>query len=178
MSDLLGGGLNPRHQLGERDMVLAYLERQRELVFWKCAGLSDEAARGPASPTGLTIHGIVRHLENVERSWFRRHFAGQGGLAFDWTDEDPDGDLHVPAGVTLESLLSAYRVEIGLCDEVIAAHGFDDTSATRSHSLRWILLHLIEEIGRHLGHLDLLCELADGRMGEEPDGAPPPGVDQ
>lgn len=173
----LGPGLIPRHQLGEREMLLAYLARQRELVFWKLAGLPDEAARAVRSPTGLTVHGLVRHLENVERSWLRRHFAGQQDLRFDWTDADPDADLQVPEGVSLVSLLAAYRAEIALCDEVIAAHDLDDVSAVRDHTLRWIVLHLVEEIGRHLGHLDLLAELADGRTGEEPEGAPPPGVD-
>jgi hypothetical protein len=178
VSALLGGGLNPKHQLGEREMVLAYLERQRELVHWKCLGLTDSAARSVSTPSGLTVHGIVRHLENVERSWFRRHFAGQHGLHFDWNDEDPDGDIHVPEGIRLGTLLDDYRAETVLCDQVIAAHDLDDVSVTRNHSLRWILLHLIEEIGRHLGHLDLLCELADGRTGEEPEDAPPPGVDE
>jgi len=178
LPELLGGGLIPRHQLGERDMLLAYLDRQRELVFWKCTGLTDEAARAVSAPSGLTIHGIVRHLENVERSWWRRHYAGQPDLHFDWTDEDPDGDLHVPADVRLADLLTAYRTEIALCDQVIATHGLDDPGALRDHTLRWILLHLVEEISRHLGHLDLLCELADGRVGEEPEGGPPPEVDE
>jgi hypothetical protein len=174
--DLLPG-LVPPHQGTERDLLLAYLARQRELVFWKLEGLSDADARSVATSTGLTIHGLVRHLENVERSWWRRHFAGQEGLHFDWSDEDPDGEMHVPEDVPLTALLGAYRAEIALCDEVIAAHRLEDVSALRDHSMRWIALHLVEEIGRHLGHLDLLCELADGRTGEEPEGAPPPGVD-
>ena len=178
MSSLLGGGLIPRHQLGERDMLLAYLQRQRELVHWKCGGLDDAAARAVGSPTGLTIHGIVRHLENVERHWIRRHLDGQQDLSFDWTEEDPDGELHVPADVLLADLLAAYRAECERCDAVIARHELDGRSAVRDHSLRWILVHLVEETSRHLGHLDLLCELADGRTGEEPEGAPAPGVDE
>ncbi|HUR52005.1 MAG TPA: DinB family protein [Mycobacteriales bacterium] len=177
MSELLGGGLMPGHQLGERDMLLAYLERQRELVFWKCLGLDDEAARTVSTPSGMTVAGIVQHLENVERSWWRKHFAGQLGLTFDWTDDPEDAGMTVAPGVSLSDLLSRYRAEIARCDEVIAAHQLDDIGALRDHSLRWILLHLVEEIGRHLGHLDLLCELADGRIGEEPEGAPHPGVD-
>lgn len=164
----LGPGLEPLHQLGERDMLLAYLERQRELVFWKLEGLSDEVARSVSTSTGLTIHGIVRHLENVERSWWRDRFAGQDGLRFDWTEEDPDGELHVPDGVRLADLLTAYRAEADLCDQVIAAHGLDDVSANGDRRLRWVLLHLVEETARHLGHLDLLRELADGATGEEP----------
>ena len=171
MTELLGGGLIPRHQLAEREMLLAYLARQRELVQWKCAGLEEDAARKQATPSGLTIHGIVRHLAGVERGWLREHFAGE-------PEERVRDDEFEPQEQTLAQLLAAYREEAARCDGVIAAHDLDDVAARRDHSLRWILLHLIEEIGRHLGHLDLLCELADGRTGEEPDGAPPPGVDE
>ena len=170
MTDLLGGGLIPRHQLGDRDMLLGYLERQRELVQWKCAGLDDDAARAQSTPTGLTIHGIVRHLAGVERGWIREHFAGE-------PKQRVRDDEFLPQEDSLADLLAAYREEWARCDEVIAAHDLDETSAVRDHSLRWIVLHLVEEIGRHLGHLDVLCELADGRTGEEPDDAPPPGVD-
>lgn len=173
MTDLLAGGFNPRHQLGERDMLLAFLARQRAIVFWKCEGLSDEAARAISTASGLTVHGIVRHLENAERWWWRWRFAGQEDLRFDWTDEDPDGELHVPADVRLADLLVAYRAEIEACDAVVAAHGLDDVAVRTDHTLRWVLMHLVEEISRHLGHLDLLCEQADGRTGDEPR----PGVD-
>ena len=158
----LGPGFEPAHHLGERDMLLAYLQRQRELVQWKCAGLSDEAARGPATPTGLTIHVIVAHLAGVERGWIREHFAGEPQTRV--RDEE-----FLAREETLADLLAAYRAETERCDAVIAAHDLDDVGVTRDHTLRWILLHLIEEIGRHLGHLDLLCELADGRTGEEPE---------
>jgi uncharacterized damage-inducible protein DinB len=161
----------PRHQLAERDMLLAYLERQRELVQWKCAGLDEAAARGQATPSGLSIHGIVAHLAGAERGWILEHFAGG-------PEERVRDDEFRPQGETLAELLAAYRAETARCDEVIAAHDLDDVSVRRDHSLRWILLHLIEEISRHLGHLDLLCEQADGRTGEEPEGAPPPGVDE
>jgi uncharacterized damage-inducible protein DinB len=171
MTELLGGGLIPRHQRPDRELLLAYLQRQRELVHWKCAGLDEDAARAQSTPTGLTIHAIVAHLAGVERGWIREHFAGG-------PRERVRDDEFAPPQQTLTELLAGYREECARCDEVIAAHDLDETSAVRDHSLRWILLHLVEEIGRHLGHLDLLCELADGRTGEEPDDAPPPGVDE
>jgi uncharacterized damage-inducible protein DinB len=171
LTELLGGGLIPRHQLDDKDMLVAYLQRQRELVQWKCAGLDEEAARAQATPSGLSIHGIVRHLAGVERGWLREHFAGE-------PEERVRDEEFLDQRQTLAQLLTAYREEAARCDEVVAAHDLGDVSARRDHSLRWILLHLVEEIGRHLGHLDLLCELADGRTGEEPEGAPPPGVDE
>lgn len=154
--------------LDERASLQAYLDRQRELVHWKLAGLSDDDARAVATPSGLTIHGIVRHLENVERWWFRDVMVGEQGLSFDWTEADPDGELHVPDGVALADLLAAYSAECARCDAAIADLPLDAVSTRRDRTLRWVYLHLVEETARHLGHLDLLCELADGRTGEDP----------
>ncbi len=178
MSELLGGGLIPRHQLGEREALLAYLARQRALVCWKVEGMDDAAARAVSTPSGLTVHGVVRHLENVERGWWREHVAGEQGLHFDWSDSEPDAEMRVPEDVLLTDLVAAYRTETRRCDEVIAARSLDDVSAMRDHTVRWVLLHLIEETARHVGHLDLLAEQVDGRVGEEPEGAPAPGVDE
>ncbi|SDT25256.1 DinB family protein [Microlunatus soli] len=156
------------HRGDERTALLGYLQRQRDLVIWKVSDGEDDVLRRAETPTGLTIHGVVRHLTNVERSWLREVFAGQSDLEYDWTDEDPDGELHVPADVSITELTGDYAAESARCDEVVASASLDDRSASRDSSLRWILLHLIEETSRHLGHLDLLREQADGRTGEEP----------
>lgn len=112
---------------------------------------------------------MVRHLANVERSWVRDVFAGQDGLVFDWSEGDPDGELHVPQDLTMADLLADYAAETQRCDAVVAAAvSLDMCSAQRGFSLRWVLLHLIEETARHLGHIDLLRERAGGRVGEEP----------
>ena len=104
----------------------------------------------------------MRHLTNVERSWFREFFAGETGLDFDSSDEDPDGDFRAE-GVPMNDLLAAYAAETGLCNEVIAATPTLDARATSSDgaytfSMRWVIAHMIEETGRHLGHMDLLRE--------------------
>lgn len=158
----LGPGLEPPHQLAERELLLAYLQRQRELVLWKCEGLADDAARAVSTPTGLTVHVLVRHLAGVERGWLLEGFAGDAAVRV--RDEE-----FLPGDDSLADLLAAYRAQARRSDEVIAAHDLDETGAVRDHSLRWMLLHLIEETSRHLGHLDLLCELADGRTGEGPE---------
>jgi Protein of unknown function (DUF664) len=164
-----GGVVEAAHAGDERTSLLGFLQRQRDLVAWKLRDADDEVLRSVSTPTGLTLHGLVRHLENVERSWIRDDFAGQEGLHYDWTDEDRDGELHVPAGTPISSLLAAYAAETRLCDEVVAAASLDDLSADgKGFSLRWILLHLIEETARHLGHIDLLRENADGLVGEDP----------
>lgn len=168
-----GGVTEPAHHGDERTALLGFLQRQRDLVVWKLRGADDEVLRSVATPTGLTLHGVVRHLENVERSWIRHVFAGQTGLDFAWTDADPDGDLHVPADVTMAQLLHDYAAESVLCDGVVTATpSLDTVSTTRDMSLRWILLHLIEETSRHLGHIDLLREQADGLVGEDPGDTP------
>jgi len=164
------GITEPAAQGDERTALLGFLRRQRELVAWKVGGASDAVLRSVATPSGLTAHGLVRHLTNVERSWLRQVFADESDLVFDWTDEDPDGELHVPEGVPMAELLAAYAVEAERCDEVItSAESLDALSARGERSLRWILLHLVEETARHLGHLDLLREQADGAVGEEPE---------
>ena len=145
------------------------LQRQRDLVAWKLRDLPDEVVPGATTPTGMSLPGLVRHLKNVERSWLRDVFAGRTGLAYDWTEQDPEAEWRVPAGTTMAGLLTDYAAESRLCDAVVAAAvSLDAVSARRDMSLRWILLHLIEETARHLGHIDLLREQADGTTGEEP----------
>jgi uncharacterized damage-inducible protein DinB len=154
----------------ERESLLEFLQRQRDLVQWKLQDADDATLRAVSTPTGLTAHGVVRHLTNVERSWFRRVFADQPDLTFDYTDEDEDADFKPPATVTMAQLLADYAAETKRCDEVIlAAETLDQVAARRERTLRWILLHMIEETARHLGHLDVLREQADGATGERPD---------
>jgi uncharacterized damage-inducible protein DinB len=152
----------------ERTMLLGYLQRQRDLVLWKVDGLSDRDAHRVGTTSGLTIHGILDHLADVERSWVRRWFAGRRGLHLGGVDADhvqPPLDL---TGARLKDLVNAYREETRRCDDVIAEHQLDDVEVNGDRTLRWVVHHLIEETSRHLGHLDLLRELADGSTGEAP----------
>jgi uncharacterized damage-inducible protein DinB len=169
--NVVRAGVTRPAQLGdERTTLMGALQRLRDLVAWKVQGASDETLRSAATPSGLTIPGVIRHLENVERWWFREIFAGEPDLSFDWTDEEPDAEFRPPHGVPIPTLLTSYAEESRRCDAVIrAASSLDQVSATRGCSLRWILVHLIQETARHLGQLDLLRELADGQVGEEPD---------
>ena len=157
------------HHGDERTTLLGVLRRQRDLIMWKLQGTPDQVLAAVAIPSGMGPRGLVRHLTNVERSWLRDVFAGEHGLHYDWTDEDPDAEWQVPAGMTMTELLADYAEESRRCDAAVAAtDSLDATSASRDMSLRWILLHLVEETARHLGHLDLLREQADGSTGEEP----------
>jgi len=152
---------------GARDAV-GVLQRQRDLVVWKLNGLDDDRARGMATGTGLTIHGIVRHLTDVERSWLRRWFDGQQGLPVEGKTPGWVGGLDARPDDRLVDSLESYVAEAERCGEVVRSHSLDDLEVDGPRNLRWVLHHLIEETARHLGHLDVLCEMADGRTGEQP----------
>jgi hypothetical protein len=154
----------------ERTTLMGFLQRQRDLIAWKCGGADDEVLRPISAPSGMAMHGIVRHLENVERSWIRDGFAGEKGLTFDWSDDDDDAEFRVAADTRMADLLASYAAESERCDAVIlAAPSLDVRAANEPElSLRWIIVHLIEETARHAGHVDLLRERADGMVGEDP----------
>jgi hypothetical protein len=169
-TEVRGGIARPAHRADERTTLTGALQRLRDLVAWKVEDASDADLYATATPGGMVIPGVIRHLENVERWWFRDVFAGEPGLAYDWSDDDGDGEFHVPAGVPVASLLRAYREEQDRCNAVVdAASSLDEISSRGDHSLRWILVHLIQETARHLGHIDALRERADGSVGEEPE---------
>ena len=167
----IGGVTSPASEADERTTLMGFLQRQRDLIVWKVSDASDETLASVRTESGLTMHGVVRHLENVERGWFRDFFAGETDLRFDGTEEDPEGDFRAE-GVPIADLITAYAAETARCDTVIqAAPSFDSLakgSEAGTCSLRWIVLHMIEETGRHVGHLDLLREQADGAVGEDP----------
>ena len=157
------------HRGDERTALLGVLQRQRDLVGWKLRDVSAEVLDLATTPTGMSPPGLVRHLTNVERSWLRDVFAGQDGLTYDWTGQDPEAEWRVSTGMTVPDLLAGHAAESLMCDAVVTAEGsLDAVSVRRNMSLRWILLHLIEETARHLGHIDILQEKADGSTGEEP----------
>ena len=153
----------------EREMLEGFLASQRSLVHWKLAGASDEDLLKVSTSTGLTARGVLNHLTHVERWWWREVFNGEQGLDFDWTDADPDGELHIGPDKPLAQLLTEYTDECGRCDEVLdAVADLDQRGVNRDVSARFVILHLVEETARHLGHLDLLRELADGSVGVDP----------
>lgn len=169
--NVVRGGVTQAAHLGdERTTLIGALQRLRDLVAWKVRDASDQTLRSAATASGLTIPGVIRHLENVERWWFRDIFAGEPNLSYDWTDDEPSAEFQVPDEVSIAVLLAAYAEESARCDDVIlGASSLEQVSATRGYSLRWIVIHLVQETARHLGQVDLLRELADGEVGEEPD---------
>ncbi|MEU3192239.1 DinB family protein [Streptomyces sp. NPDC006992] len=148
---------------GEKETLLAFLRYLREAVIAKAAGLTDEVGLAPGVPSGTSLLGLVRHLTLVERNWFGHAYAGQGELL--------DDDAPPEAGETGESLIAAYQEAINASDAIVADCDDLDRPGARSlretppPTLRWILVHMIEETARHAGHADILREQTDGATG-------------
>ncbi len=158
---------------GERQSLEEWLDYHRATLLTKCAGLTAEELIRPAvAPSTLTLLGLVRHMTEVERWWFRMH-AGQEDIRLVYsTKENPDADFLDLAGADAAADIHAYLAE---CDAARAAveHLDLDTvvpgrgrHAEETRNLRWIFVHMIEEYARHNGHADLLREAIDGVTGE------------
>jgi uncharacterized damage-inducible protein DinB len=156
----------------ERTMLEAWLDFHRETLAAKCAGLDDPQLReASVPPSGLSLLGLVRHMADVERHWFRRMLTGEDVLPIHYTEADPDGDFHVGAGDTWEQAHAVWQTEIARAREAADGRSLDDLAAQparrdgRFFSLRWIYIHMIEEYARHNGHADLVRERIDGATG-------------
>ncbi|MFF6850153.1 DinB family protein [Streptomyces antimycoticus] len=154
----------------ERTSLEGWLDFHRATLALKCEGLDDKQLReASAPPSELTLLGLVRHMAEVERSWFRRVFAHENTPPIWYSEEDPDGEFHVADGDTAESAFAIWRDEIAKAEEAAAGHSLDDV-VTRpgrgDYNLRWIYLHMIEEYARHNGHADLIRERIDGVTGD------------
>ncbi len=115
--------------------------------------------------------GLVRHMAEVERGWFRRTLAGEDAPPLYYPDVDPDGDFDNVDGATqadVDEAFATWRAEVQRGKEIMATKSLDDTFVRRGKefSLRWVLEHLVEEYARHNGHADLLRERIDGETGE------------
>jgi uncharacterized damage-inducible protein DinB len=157
---------------GERATLAEFLRGQRLTLELKCAGLdAEQLARRSVEPSTLSLLGLVRHMAEVERTWFRIRFAErQEGKRYQSAD-DPDGDFNgaVPDQACVEEAWAAWRAETAFADEFIVGHDFDfvgKDSQGEPVSLRELLVHMIEEYARHNGHADLLRERIDGRVGQ------------
>ena len=165
---------DPRRQeppfvLGEREMLDAWLEYHRTTLLLKCEGLDDAARKGRPVPTSkLSLHGLVRHMAEVERNWFRRVLLREPGTPSIWYDPAIEDSELVPLDdADWEADLAAWHAECDASRAAAAAHELDDTGIRRGEpcSLRWIYVHMIEEYARHNGHADIIRELTDGKVG-------------
>jgi uncharacterized damage-inducible protein DinB len=152
---------------GERQMLEAWLDFHRQTLLSTCSGLTAEQLRQrSAPPSTLSLLGLVRHMTDVERGWFRRRIAGED-VGFLYSSEaDPDGEFDNVGGADAEQDFAAYLREVELARQAAAGRELDGTFFHERRkvvmSVRWVYLHMIEEYARHNGHADLLRQRIDG----------------
>ncbi len=163
---------DPRRQepdfvLPEREMLERWLEFHRTTLLLKCEGLDDASRKvRPVATSKLSLHGLVRHMAEVERNWFRRVLAGDADASYIYPDFE-DSELIPLDDASWEDDLEIWHAECAASRQATATRGLDDTGLRHGQpcSLRWIYVHMIEEYARHNGHADLIREMVDGRVG-------------
>jgi uncharacterized damage-inducible protein DinB len=158
---------------GEKQALDEWVDFHRATLLMKCEGLTSEQLKTRSvEPSSLTLLGLVRHMSDVERGWFRRHGARED-LAFQYpTEEEPDADFLNVETADATADLAHYVAECQLSREATATLSLDEVVPSRGHdpertrNIRWIYLHMIEEYARHNGHADLLRERIDGAVGD------------
>jgi uncharacterized damage-inducible protein DinB len=153
----------------ERSTLLDYLRRYRLTLEMKCADLdAEQLARRSVPPSTMSLLGLVRHMSEVERYWFRGEMAGQGVSRLYCSEDDREGDWNgaTPDPEVVEEAWRTWRAEVAFAEDYVA--GTDDlgTLGRTQTQLRDVLVHMIEEYARHCGHADLLRECIDGRVGQ------------
>lgn len=158
------------HAGSEQESLVASLRRQRAVVRWKLEGLDDEQLRRAVVPSGTTLLGLVKHLASVEAGWFCASF-GRPAEEVETSEEDPEADWRVEASETTADVLGYHDRACAAADAVVAELPLEATgrsSRDEEVTMRWVLVHMIEENARHAGHADVLRELLDGRTGDYP----------
>lgn len=171
---------DPREALanpvGEKETLWNYLKIHRLTLEMKCAGLdAEQLARRSVPPSTMSLLGLVRHLAGVEQSWFQRALQGRDGLPklFGKSEENPDADFDgaVADPAVVEDAWENWRREVRDADawmEALPEDGLGETVARNGEQIpvRDVLVHMVEEYARHVGHADLLRECIDGRVGQ------------
>lgn len=162
--------VGPSPTAGEREMLRDFLDYHRATLEMKCEGLSDEELRRRSMPPStLSLLGLVRHMAEVERAWFRRTLAGED-VGWVWSEERDYQEAFRVGDATGKEAFDAWRTEVEHSRRIereaasLDATGYNPTWAA-DVSLRMVMLHLIHEYARHNGHADFLREGVDGTVG-------------
>jgi hypothetical protein len=153
---------------GEKESLRVALDRHRDVVLWKLEGLDEEQARRRMVPSGTSMLGLVKHLGSVEFGWFCDTF-GRESEAIRFDESDPEADMRAEPHETTADILAYYGRARAAADRVIEETALDDLGTAwfgDPVSMRWVLVHMVEETARHAGHLDILRELIDGATGD------------
>ncbi len=152
----------------EKESLHVSLDRHRDVVLWKVEGLSDEQLRRPMTPSGTNLLGLVKHLGSVEYGWFCETF-GRESEAIPFDANEPDADMRAGPDEATADIIAYYARARAAADRVIDEVDLDDVGTAwfgEAVSMRWVLIHMIEETARHTGHMDILRELIDGATGD------------
>jgi hypothetical protein len=152
----------------EKQSLQVSLDRHRDAVLWKLEGLDDVDLRRAMTPSGTNLLGLVKHLAAVEYGWFCQTFGRETEpLPFD--EDDPEADMRARPDETTEEVLAFYGRARAASDKVIEELDLDQTGTAwfgDAVSMRWVLIHMVEETARHAGHADIVRELIDGMTGD------------
>ncbi|MFD9129769.1 DinB family protein [Kitasatospora sp. NPDC059571] len=154
----------------ERDALCEFLDKQRDALIRKVEGVSEEDARRAPTASSLTLLGLVKHNALWERRWFQIITAGRS-FPGEWPEVEADTDaedFRIGEEDTVPGMLAYYREQIAASRAVVAALDLDAPCAwpkLAHRDLRWVLLHMIEEVARHAGHADIIRESLDGARG-------------
>jgi len=157
----------------ERESLTSWLQYHRDTLALECAGLEPaQLCARSVPPSTMSLIGLVRHMAEVERGWFRRLLAGEGydtaGPIY-YSDSNRDGDFNDADPTTTDEDMATWRLECERSDAIVAGLDLDETRVQAGRgviSVRWVLTHMIEEYARHNGHADLLRECIDGATGD------------
>jgi len=165
--------LDPPYANDEPAMLTAFLDYHRATLAVKIEGLTDEQLRRRSvAPSNLSLLGLVRHLAEVEQYWFLSVLDGQelGEEGLYWTKEDEDGDFNGIDTADPAADIATWHAQVELARRTADGLSLETVGKKLRRgeqvTLRWILVHMIEEYARHNGHADLLRELIDGTTGE------------
>jgi uncharacterized damage-inducible protein DinB len=162
--------VDPPRDAPEKQTLTMFLDWYRATLELKCDGVDDAALRSRAvPPSNLSLLGLVRHLAEVERHWFTHGVAGQPREDIWCTPENEDADFDDVDAADIAQAFRMWRTECDVSRVLTAERELDATFRNRNDvaiSLRWVLVHMIEEYARHLGHADLLRERIDGVTGD------------
>ncbi len=155
----------------ERTLLNAFVEFHRETLLWKCSGLTGaQLAERPVPTSTMSLLGLVRHMTDVERYWFRDVVGRENVTSRYWGQPGRDSDFNDISAGTAEGDFVAYLEEMEHCRAIQRAADLDSIVTDRANgdgnSFRWVMVHMIEEYARHNGHADLFREAIDGAVGE------------
>jgi hypothetical protein len=160
----------PSFEAGERETLTAFLDYQRATLALKCDGLTDDQLREcPVPPSRLSLLGLVRHMAEVEKNWFRPVLEGDPMAGIYSGNLDVEASFRGAATASVAGSFATWRAECDHARALTAAAPSLNVSGFRGgawFSLRWVLVHMIEEYARHNGHADLIRERLDGATGE------------